>query len=202
VGPSVKAGEPFLLREVFRDRVWAARPHVVVEHRADLIAATIPAGTVTKWPADDDGALIRQQPADWRLVDLVWEEEPLYLRLHRPGEAHSTIAFWRGGQFEGWYVNLEEPWRESRFGWDYLDHKLDLIIWADGSWEWKDEDELDEAVEIGILTPIDAREIRDEGERVLAQFEAGASPFRDGWEEWQPDPAWPLPHLPEGWDRV
>ena len=191
-----------LLREVFRRRVWAARPHVVVERRSDLIAATIPERTITKWPADEEGNLLRQQPPSWRLVDLVWEAEPLYLRLYRPGEAHSTIAFWRGGSFEGWYVNLEEPWRASRFGFDYLDHKLDLIIWADGSWEWKDEDELDEAVARGILTPLEAREIRDEGERVLAQYEIGASPFSDGWEAWRPDPVWPIPALPRGWDTV
>jgi hypothetical protein len=194
--------DTMLLREVFRGRVWAARPHVVVERRPDLIAATIPEGTVTKWPADEEDNLLRQQPPTWRLVDLVWEAEPLYLRLHRPGEAHSTIAFWRGGSFDGWYINLEEPWRASRFGFDYLDHKLDLIIWADGSWEWKDEEELDEAVARGILTSLEAREIRDEGERVLAQYEIGASPFRDGWEEWRPDPRVPVPALPEGWDRV
>ena len=196
----MKPGDQMLLREVFRGQVWAARPHVVVERRADLIAATIPAGTVTKWPADGGGNLLRQQPADWTLVDLVWKAEPLYLRLYRPGDAHSAIAFWRGGEFQGWYVNLEEPWRPSRFGFDYLDHKLDLIIRPDGSWEWKDEEELDEAVALGILTPLEAREIRDEGERVLAQYEVGASPFNEGWEEWRPDPAWPQPALPDGWN--
>jgi hypothetical protein len=23
-----------------------------------------------------------------------------------------------------------------------------------------------------------------------------------GWEAWRPDPRWPLPMLPEGWDRA
>jgi hypothetical protein len=39
--------------------------------------------------------------------------------------------------------------------------------------------------------------VRAEGERVLAAW-----PFPTGWEEFRPDPAWPLPGLPEGWEHV
>jgi hypothetical protein len=27
-------------------------------------------------------------------------------------------------------------------------------------------------------------------------------PFSDGWENWRPDPAWPLPVLPDGWAQI
>ena len=37
----------------------------------------------------------------------------------------------------------------------------------------------------------------DEANRVLDEW-----PFPTGWEDWQPDPAWSLPTLPEGWDVV
>ena len=196
----MKPGTPVLLREIYRGRVWAARPHVVVEQRSLFTALCIPAGTTCKLPADAHGNLLRMQPEAWKLSDVEWTGG--VLRLHTHGAAHSLILWWRDDAFQGWYVNLEEPWRASRFGWDYLDHKLDLIIWPDGSWEWKDEDELDQAVTLGILSAQEAREARDEGERVLAQFEVGASPFRDGWENWRPNPAWSVPELPAGWDRV
>lgn len=29
-------------------------------------------------------------------------------------------------------------------------------------------------------------------------FEKGP-PFSDGWEAWRPDPAWPVPVLPDDW---
>jgi hypothetical protein len=39
--------------------------------------------------------------------------------------------------------------------------------------------------------------VRAEGERVLAAW-----PFPTDWEEFRPDPTWPLPALPEGWEHV
>ena len=35
------------------------------------------------------------------------------------------------------------------------------------------------------------------GGRVLEEW-----PFPTGWEDWRPDPSWPIPQLPDGWDRV
>jgi uncharacterized protein len=189
------------LREIYRGRVWTARPWTVVRDEPELLALWIPGGTRTKVPATTTGERLALQADDWVLVDNRWHSEGT-LRLTTPGDAHSILLFWREWTFRGWYVNLEEPLRRTPIGFDYLDHKLDLVIWPDGSWEWKDEDELDEAVAAGVLTPLDAREIRDEGERVLAQYEIGASPFRNGWEDWRPDPAWPVPVLPAGWNRV
>lgn len=54
----------------------------------------------------------------------------------------------------------------------------------------------------GLLTPHAADGIRAEGERVIAQLEAREPPFCDGWERWRPDPAWPIPELPVGWDEL
>ena len=44
---------------------------------------------------------------------------------------------------------------------------------------------------------LDAAAVRDEAARVLA-----APPWPTGWEDWRPDPAWPLPALLPGWDVV
>jgi hypothetical protein len=67
-------------------------------------------------------------------------------------------------------------------------------------WQWKDEDELEQAVAYGVVAPSHAEEIRTEGERVAAMIERWEPPFSDGWERWHPDPAWPLPQLPPDWN--
>ena len=114
--------------------------------------------------------------------------------LARPGRAHSIYIFWREGTFEHWYVNFEEPLRRTPVGFDTFDHKLDLIVMPDGAYRWKDEDEFEQAAALGLL---DADAVRAEAARVLEEW-----PFPTGWEDWRPDPAWPVPQLPDGWDRV
>jgi hypothetical protein len=58
---------------------------------------------------------------------------------------------------------------------------------AQGTWSWKDEDEFEEAVGLGLFTSEQAGEIRAKGERVI-----GLLPdlLPTGWEDWLPDPAW------------
>ena len=62
--------------------------------------------------------------------------------------------------------------------------------------------ELAEAVEVGLFTSEQARAIRAEGECVIARVESWSPPFDEGWEHWRPDPDWPLPSLPEGWESL
>ena len=91
-------------------------------------------------------------------------------------------------------MNFERPLRRSPVGFDTFDEKLDLIVAPDGTHRWKDEDELEQAAALGLL---DEEAVRAEARRVLEEW-----PFPTGWEDWRPDPAWPLPVLPEGWDVV
>jgi len=91
-------------------------------------------------------------------------------------------------------VNLQEPFRRSKFGVDTADQLLDLVRTRGGEWRWKDEGELAEAVERGFLTDGEAAEVRAEAERVIA-----ADAFPTGWEDWEPDPSWPVPSLPRSW---
>ena len=46
----------------------------------------------------------------------------------------------------------------------------------------------------GRFTLGDVAAIRAEGERVLAEW-----PFPTGWEDWRPDPSWPVPELSAAW---
>jgi predicted RNA-binding protein associated with RNAse of E/G family len=86
-------------------------------------------------------------------------------------------------------------WRPCRFGFDTEDHALHIWIETDGSWQWKDEHELEVGVEVGFFSPEQAAAFRAEGERVIAEW-----PFPTGWEHWRADPSWPIPSVPAEWE--
>ncbi len=189
------------------DGVLHARPHVVVRDDPELLALYLPAGTALGLSYDrrldrvsrsaEERAARAQaaaRPHLWRDFDV--------LRLMPPGAAHSTWLFWRDGRHLGWYVNMEAAYRRHDLGVDTTDNIVDLWVTPDLEWRWKDLDELEQRVERGLVRPDEARSFRREGERVIAAVEARASPFRDGWERWAPDPAWPIPTLPAGWAEL
>jgi len=124
------------------------------------------------------------------------------LILVRPGDAHDVRLFWSENDwtFRGWYVNLQRPVRRVRVGFDTADQVLDIFVEPDGTWRWKDEDEFAAAIEIGRFTPDEAAAIRAEGERVIERIETRAWPFNAGYERWRPDPAWPVPAMPDDWN--
>jgi hypothetical protein len=90
-------------------------------------------------------------------------------------------------EFAGYYINLQAPLRRTPIGYDSFDHVLDIVVAPDRSWRWKDEDEFEEAIQLGLLTPNEAADIRAEGERVIADL---PSLLPTGWENWRPDPHW------------
>jgi hypothetical protein len=192
------SGDVALLRFLRYGQVRRATPHVVVQDADGVVALYAPVGAPGKVAVWDGSPIRGQADREWELRDHVWDSFRV-LRLVRWGRGHSLDLFWEGrsGDFAGWYVNLQEPLRRARLGFDTDDLVLDVWVKPDGSWSWKDEDELHEAVRLGRFTEAEAGEIRAEGERVLAEW-----PFPTGWEEWRPDPGWPVPVLPDGWDRL
>ena len=179
-------------RDVHRGRVWRAQACRIVEESPELVALWMPPGSPAMLPADEHGARLRIPRDTWELEQTTTSHDALCLA--RPGRGHSIYPHWQDGGFAYWYVNLEQPLRRTLVGFDTFDEKLDLIIRPDGSYEWKDEDELEHAAALGLL---DAAAVRAEAVRVLEEW-----PFPTGWEGWRPDPAWPIPQLPEGWGRV
>ena len=176
-------------RDVHRGRVWRAQACRIVEESAKSIALWIPAGSPAKVPGDG----LRIPGDDWELVDAAPKRDQICIA--RPGRRHSVYVFWADDwKVDHWYVNFEQPLRRSPVGFDTFDEKLDLIVKPDGSYRWKDKDELEQAAALGLLDP---EEVRAEAERVLEEW-----PFPVGWEDWRPDPSWPVPQLPDGWDRV
>jgi hypothetical protein len=164
----------------------------VVEERDGLLVLWHPEGVRVLRPFAGDRELRIPGDEEWTLSERPASTEALV--LVRPGERHSVALMWRGGAFENWYVNFEREHVRTPISLDFVDEKLDLIVEPDGTFRWKDEDELEQAARAGYVV---AQAVRDEAERVLRN-----PPWPTGWEDWRPDPAWPLPELPEGWDVV
>jgi len=176
-------------RDVHLGRVWRAQACRIVEDSPQTIALWIPAGAPAKVPAGG----LRIPGDDWELEDTAPTRDQICVA--RPGRAHSIYLFWTDdGELDHWYVNFEQPLRRSLVGFDTFDEKLDLIVQADGSYRWKDEDELEQSAALGLLDP---EAVRMEAARVVKEW-----PFPTGWEGWRPGAAWPLPQLPEGWHVV
>lgn len=175
----------------------------VVEDGLESTVLYLAPGTPFLAPGDGDGNPTRDL-YNWQLVPRTWMGHGR-LSILRPGVAHSVNAMWNGRdrEFLCWYVNLQAPFRRTKIGFDSMDHVLDLVIEPDlRRCRWKDEDEFADAVASGYFSVTDARAIRAEAERALAAAHAGHAPYTSGWEHWKPDPAWPIPALPEWWDET
>ena len=196
------APDQVLFRFVWPWRVFSAIPATVVEHTAARTVLWITPGTPVRWPRGGARVPISElQEGDWAYEEAHWYGGRLM--LHERGASHAVYVQWgRDGEFLGWYVNLEDPWRETTLGFDTTDHLLDIWIDPDRTWRWKDEDHLAEAVEVGLFTREKADAVREEGKRGIERIETWKPPFSEEWEKWRPGEAWPLPQIPAGWDET
>jgi Protein of unknown function (DUF402) len=195
-----------VLRRYFRASTYSfVKPMIVAGDDEAGLLLWMPAGTEVAGLRDEDDrtlhAVALDEMREPRLVRRTWGENDVLL-LMPPGAAHSVWWFFRRGEFAGWYVNLETPGRRHDEGVDATDLVLDVVVAPDRTWAWKDEDEM--ADRIGRPHYFDrdgAAAIRAEGERVIKLVEAGAYPFDGTHTDFRPDPSWPAPRLPAGWDR-
>ncbi len=155
-------------------------PTTVVDDDGQRLALYLAPGAHGYWIPREGGYLERwaaggePDPHEWQWHHVLW--------LIRRGEAHMLGLFWdESWAFKAWYVNLQIPITEHDGFVDSMDQALDIVVEPDGTWQWKDEDDLAECVALGILTAGEAAEVRAEGERVIA-----ARPWPTGWEEWRP----------------
>lgn len=197
--------------------IWRSRPlgqigyvipFVVAEETPEAIVLFQQAGSVCKKRSGPRGGprgrMLLVDQWDGTHVDVEWNL-PGVGRLHLPNSMISVMRQWDPdlGEYHGWYVNLEKPWRRTKLGFDSEDLVLDVVVSDDLSlWNWKDEDEFDYAIASGRIAPEDAQEIRAEGERAAHLAERKEFPFVDHmWKRWRPDPAWEVARIPDGWDR-
>ncbi len=138
------------------------------------------------WSADRDWGR-------WRVIVLM-----------DPNDRHAISLFRdaRSGTLDFWYIDIVGPATRRPFGFDFLEHGLDVVVQPDlSSWRWKDEDELEWNVEAGRYTRAEADDLYREGERAVEHLRRDRDRF-ESWLSWKPDPAWPIPALPPGWDAL
>lgn len=149
-------GKHIVMRELWQDKIWSARPAIVVRDATELIACYIAPGSPWKMPRSASGERVRpaqRTQEGWVFHDAVWLDIGL-LRLSIPGESYSVLIFRNStGAQTRWYINLEDPLERTPVGFDFRDQILDVILTPDlTSWRWEDEDELEEAVSAGLVT--------------------------------------------------
>ena len=153
-----------------------------MQDSVDLIALYIPRGAHWKQARSLDDkkvSTLGRKTGEWKLADAVWQGEGR-LRLAVPGARYSVLAFWNDNHtaLNCWYINLEEPLTRTARGFDYMDQLLDIIVEPDlKNWHWKDDDEFQEAVDLGLISPQEAKMFRVEGKNAIELLQSGKSIF-------------------------
>ena len=205
------AGGVVVLQELWRGKLWDARPLTVVQDHDDSLALWIPEGTRYKLPTTPSSRPKAASRAvwmaecmvamDWELSDRHWDGSSLYLM--QPGKRYAVWVSWKPlGHHSGWKVNFQEPYRRIGHSIQTMDLMLDLVIEPSGEWRWKDEDEAEIMMKRGLLKPETVEGLRSDAETLLAMYAAEEGPFHRRWLDWTPDPAWSAPVLPANWDQV
>ncbi len=180
-----------------------AQPVTVVRDDADCLVVWLPTGTPVLRAARADGLGKRDDPSTLFTAALVQDcgvhAHFNQLRVAPTGRPWSVWVFFTEGtgEFAGWYVNLEKPHVRDQCTVYTSDHVLDVVIQPGCTMVRKDEDELALAVAQGVFDPTAAAAIEADAATVEALVADWGPPFCDGWERFRPDPAWPIPGLPE-----
>ncbi|WP_054814611.1 DUF402 domain-containing protein [Nocardia arizonensis] len=206
-----KPGQPLLVQEIWQERVWSARPAVMVESTDHSAVLWLPNGSA--WRAPDaprnvPAQLSRAQRTvaclrglDWGYLDRTWRLNTLwFLDTHVP---YAVWVCWDAhGEHIGWYVNFQSPfvWRSHTV--QYMDWMLDLRISPAAEVEVKDLDELRFAVTEGVLPADLESRLTRHIPAITAMATAQEGPFAERWASWRPEPHWPaVLSLPPHWDR-
>lgn len=204
-----KSGEVIAWREVFRGRVWHALSCIVVKDSLDETVITALPGAermIEKhYPKGKNNGKRRWdfKHEDWELENFSWHTTRA-LQILNPGNFFSTMYFWddASGKFLYYYINFQTPFKKNGLILDTLDLDLDLIIHPDFSFEWKDLDDYQKAIEAGLILPEWIDKIEIAKEEIFSKLERRDYPFDGSWINWTPDPNWAIPRLPEKWNTV
>jgi hypothetical protein len=193
-------GDLAVLRDVYRSRVWSARPGCTVDDDGHRELICFPLGTTCQWPCDRYGGDLRIPTEEWHFQEGPWTKNS-HLHFVESGAIWTASVQWTDTrEFAGWKVDFHAPWRRSRFGFDGLDWAIDVMINPDRTWHLKDELEFATYRERGLLSDGEVREVtRTLSEQVVPDLDARRGPFHPDWEQWTPMSDWTASALPEGW---
>ena len=121
--------------------------------------------------------------------------------VQRPGDEHAVWHFWHGADrsFLCWYINFQARARRTSVGYDTQDFELDIVVFPDGRWVFKDADVLPARVAAGQLTQAVVDRIVRLGDELAVELDAGRHWWDHRWASWTPPSAWHDARLPPGW---
>jgi predicted RNA-binding protein associated with RNAse of E/G family len=193
--------------------VWAPHVRVVADDELGLRLWQATGSPLIR-QVSVDGAGPRDMPfREWikvpKKIILDTYRGPSTLKFHPHGAAYSVWwLFGPSGTFAAWYVNLEEPsvaWDDGDLaGVDLTDQDLDIWVWPDRSWRFKDEDELEERLAFPEHYWVhDDEPVWAQARAMVPVIERGAFPFDGTWCDFRPDPQWTIPEpVTAGWERA
>jgi len=202
-------GEVISWRGIYRDRIWDVQPTLLVRDTLEEVVLTLLPGTEClaeeTYPKGKKNANRRWYfvNKDWQLAKYSWQTNRLLLLFERE-KFYSTILFWnhQNNEFLCYYINFQLPFRRNHCAIDTLDLDLDLIIHPDFSYEWKDVDDYQKAIEHGLISSEWIQGIEEAQPEIFNKLEKRQYPFDGSWLDWTPDPSWSPPTLPENWDKI
>ncbi|HZM76992.1 MAG TPA: DUF402 domain-containing protein [Candidatus Limnocylindrales bacterium] len=202
-------GQTVVVRDMIEGKPYSAWPHRVIADDGHELALLLRPGTKGMGPAlwiqsfqdNDPGArqalIAAVARRDWELADWTWRHSTR-LALAYPDRYYAIDPMWDlHGDLMCWYVNFQVPYQRTRIGIDTCDLHLDLVVLPDLTYHWKDEDEYDQARRLGVIGDRCHKQVEAAREQVVALVDQQAGPFAQPWSTWKPDPAWPLPTLPQ-----
>lgn len=174
------------------------KPAIVLEHSSQHLHLFTPAGsrTMVSRPIPP-GRPKPWGPGEWELVPASWDRWNAVFH-HVAGEWRATWLLWSPRwEFLGWYVNLQEPVWQTRWGFDFRDLQLDIVVAPDRSWRWNDEHDLQRSVASGLIGSGAESEIRRSAAGAVMAIESGGPPFDDASTRWWPTGETIVPALPD-----
>lgn len=196
-------GQTAVVRQHRGGRFRAVTPTTVVADEPDRVLLYVPHGTTFLAPADAAGRVTRRIAREAGVTPDRWRDHAA-LHIVPDGAPFAVMARWGRSwdDFTGYYVNVQEPLRRTAIGFDTMDQTLDLIVDPDlTTWSLKDHQELVDATRAGFFTADEAAAIEAIVDTAVELVADHRPPFDEEWAAWRPDPAWPAPELPAGWEE-
>ena len=172
-----EVGSTITVREVLHGQTWLELPETVVHDAGDVLASVLADGSPLTFPD-------HPWPHPWG--DLSAWQGTTVLKLRRSGDWYSVWKFFDvEGAFQGWYVNFEQPHRRRPDGIDGNDLQLDLVIEPDGSWRWKDVEDLGPSLASGRIDANELRHVLDAAADVAGLLDCDDRWWAP-WDDWAP----------------
>jgi protein associated with RNAse G/E len=202
-------GDVISWRGIYRNRIWHVQPTILVKDSPEEVVTTLLPGTECiadeNYPKGKKHSKRRWHfiEEDWHLARYTWQRNRLLL-IFEPEKYYSTILFWNhaSNEFLCYYINFQVPLQRNHCALDTLDLDLDIIINPDFTYEWKDEDDYEQAIERGVIFPEWIAGIERSKVEIFDRLEKRQYPFDGSWLNWMPEASWVPPELPEDWDKI